>query len=414
MIKKCFLIVVGLFSSGYICAAPISEECKGFLGLASQYSFEDEDISKEKDLIDLEINNQFSGEPLSVILKDPQGQKELINIFATQSNEPTREYISRITKPYYVTTFIWENDAYGNWSRVDEKYTNGMKWSWLYNPCRHEGNIQKDFLRNAIELFSSKQSLEFYSGISFGMNMYTPNNIDVAYRQTNDRPYAGWAYFGLVANAIKRNNTLVDSIHTLELQIGVIGPWSAQGAIQKWWHDDVGMSSHSPSGWQYQIPNRLGVNALYSYRKNYYIMGRNVRLTPNAGFSLSFGTVMDFINAGGLISFGKPRDDYPTTTIQPSILNVTSKNDGYYYGFAGFDFRYIFYSRFIAGDGDARHDITLKHNVADYILGFAWKPNKWKTKLSYMLIYRTQEFNSYDSSLRGAHKIGQISFVKQF
>jgi len=259
---------------GDLYAAPVSEECKQLLGLAS-YDLKLSDISVS-DVEARVAEDKVTESSSQGVVKKSESMKDLINYLAVKGDRSEREYYAKITQPDYLTTFLWENDAFGNAERVDEKYTNGMKWSWVYNPCRNEGNFQKNALKLAINLFSPDAGLNYYSGRSFGMNMYTPNDIDANYRQVYDRPYAGWAYVGWLATGIMREGSFIKYSHTLELQAGVIGPVSAQGALQKYWHDDVGMSRHIPQGWQYQIGNRPGLNALYSYRRNYYLRGGSV------------------------------------------------------------------------------------------------------------------------------------------
>ena len=56
-------------------------------------------------------------------------------------------------------------------------------------------------------------------GISLNQKIYTPEDIKETKLITDDRPYAGWLYVGLSANYKTESRS-----HTLELDLGVIGP----------------------------------------------------------------------------------------------------------------------------------------------------------------------------------------------
>src|SRR5687768_1848845 len=172
--------------------------------------------------------------------------------------------------------FIWENDGYA--AGGDRHYTNGMKLSWVYNPCR--GKLK--FLEAAWRRLhgdDDSQANRFYTGGVFGMNMFTPTDIRVDVRQRFDRPYVGWSYGGLQvqrqtpdprAPASASAKGWGAGVDVLELQFGIVGPAAGQGPIQEWWHRDVGTSEKMPH-WEFQVPDYLGLNAVYTKSRHYWL-----------------------------------------------------------------------------------------------------------------------------------------------
>ena len=271
-----------------------------------------------------------------------------------------------------------------------------MKWSWSYNPCQHKYESLKNGFQKIVSWIEGpadkeidgkfdEQSRQVSTGGVFGMNMYTPNDIGDRTRQLDDRPYAGWLYKGYQVQAITSKKLkdiskwLNVSSHTLELQVGVIGPLSAQEQVQKFVHKHV-TDSKRPVGWDNQIKNTLGLNVVYLYRRNTFLdkAMKRYRLTTHGGASV--GNVMNFINVGALIALGNPKNDFPMLTIQPSIINdlASEKANGgrEWYLFAGFDYRYILSSIFIEGKGSASHNISLEPSVYDIFAGITFATKK--------------------------------------
>jgi lipid A 3-O-deacylase len=328
-------------------------------------------------------------------------------------------------------TFIWENDMFAGGG--DIHYTNGMKLSWLHSPCRHRHESLKKGYRSLLEAVSSPNTqFRVHSGGLVGMNMYTPRDKDDPNRVRTDRPYAGWVYVGWNLQAARiANGELTGDEHQLELQLGFTGGKTAQREIQEYIHRNISDSRIS-QGWDHQIGQRIGVNALYAFRKDLSPRTQSqwLRFVPHAGFNL--GNLMQFVNAGGMVMLGRSAGDYPGTSIQPLRLDtklmreevvsrVSSSGEKtetvltsvkpapVLYVFAGLDARYIFSSVFVEGFGASKHDIELKHGVYDLMGGIAWGNDDWR--LSYKVIHRSKEFSSPDPSKETTHRIGQISLT---
>lgn len=207
---------------------------------------------------------------------------------------------------------------------------------------------------------------------------------------------------------------------SLELQLGAIGPAAGQEQTQTWIHKNI-TDSTIPLGWDNQIPNQIGVNAIYMHRLNYYPFhtgnencstgnkGCLVRVIPHLGTSI--GNITNYANVGGLLLIGKSGSDLPALTIQPGFIQpIDSKNTWEYYIYIGFDYRYYASNLFVEGSGAAKHDIILTPGVYDVLTGLSLKPGFCDCKLSYKIINRSEEFISKDKSLEKSHRIGQINF----
>ena len=100
-------------------------------------------------------------------------------------------------------SFLWENDSFLKNGAEDRHYTNGMKLTWVYNPCKNKHDYLKVKFKEVLNSFSDKNR-ELHTAGVFGMNMYTPNSITDPNRNINDRPYAGCVIYG-VLTSIKYN-----------------------------------------------------------------------------------------------------------------------------------------------------------------------------------------------------------------
>lgn len=325
-------------------------------------------------------------------------------------------------------TFIWENDSFA--AGGDHHYTNGMKYAWLHNPCRYEHEGLKSKYRELLGKFF-RGPFSVHSGGLVGMNMYTPNVTETAQRIRSDRPYAGWVYAGISLHATRSNDQAVGSAesqkddHVLELQLGFTGPKTLQREAQEYIHRNL-TSSNISQGWDNQIEQRLGANALYLFRRNFQPQSW-LRIVPHAGFSL--GNLIQFGNAGAMLLVGKSANEYPGTTIQPlgtdlkllsEVSAIAAEVPGrtaysrfrpkpVFYGFLGLDARYVASSIFVEGTGDSAHDIDLVHGVYDLIAGIAWGTHSYR--FSYKIINRSKEFESSDPTVPKSHRFGQFSLT---
>ncbi|MEI6889709.1 MAG: lipid A deacylase LpxR family protein [Bacteroidales bacterium] len=150
-----------------------------------------------------------------------------------------------ILSPDRVLQIGFDNDFFDN---TDQFYTNGIRLNYVApaisdNPVKH------------ILLPYWGKGKNYY-GLSLVQNMYTSSTTKKGGILYGDRPYASYLYFG----SFKVTN---DEWHhyrqTSGLDLGVIGPQSLGGAVQKLFHKYVPYNNE-PLGWEYQINTDAVIN----------------------------------------------------------------------------------------------------------------------------------------------------------
>lgn len=316
-------------------------------------------------------------------------------------------------------TLVWENDSFALGG--DYNYTNGMRLSWVHNPCRYKYESLKDGLKDSLRWLTGSDSFSVNSSGIFGMNMYTPNDLKESERIKTDRPYAGWTYGGVglyASRLLPTDATFGESeIHQIELLIGLTGPISMQQEAQEYIHRNI--NSQMPQGWDHQIEQRFGFNALYLMRRESEL-SKYIRFVPHTGVSV--GNLMQFVNAGAVVLLGKSNGEYPDLVLLPGVSppkvppeerKYSSYFAGWFsYVFVGIDGRYVFNSVFVEGFDENDNDIDLIHNVYDLMAGVAFGWGDFR--LSYKMIWRSQEFTSPESRYEKGHRIGQFGITWLF
>jgi lipid A 3-O-deacylase len=154
--------------------------------------------------------------------------------------------------------FCLDNDLF--FGRTDRYYTNGLRLSWTspdISGTRTESWIPR-WGHSLLERLPFMNDPEHRRSVSLtiGQNMYTPDDIKRSDLIQDDRPYAGviYAAVGLHTSGSVRMNSL-------ELALGVVGPHSYAGAMQKEVHELIG--SAVPNGWDNQLKDEPIVNIFY-------------------------------------------------------------------------------------------------------------------------------------------------------
>jgi lipid A 3-O-deacylase len=183
-----------------------------------------------------------------------------------------------------------ENDS----GLSDRHYTQGAQFSFLSQD--HEvGSFLRRFPSVGYDVFVWKWGLEG------GHLIFTPEDIEKETLIRDDRPYAGWAYGGLIFQQRGTNAYGSGVIETFRLQAGVVGPDSQADDIQIWWHRVFGFQR--PNGWRHQLRNELGVQFGYDRRQLYKFGGAwSAQFLPEAGLAL--GNVRTDAHLGGMVRFG--------------------------------------------------------------------------------------------------------------
>lgn len=279
-----------------------------------------------------------------------------------------------------------ENDSFGS---SDRYYTNGIKIG---------GGIPADkvaglFTRppNAL-LDAITDGASNHFGLFIGQNLYTPRDISVAAPQPFDRPWAAWAYIGAVAQSVKE-----DRLHTVEFDLGFVGPPALGRQVQSAWHQLV--DAPEPMGWGNQIRAEPGLLMTYLHKRRYG-ESSGVQLIPHAGFSV--GTIATFVRAGGMLRAGQNMTGFGPDGIEPGgamLKNARAQHDDgrrhdwEWFAFAGVDGRLIGHNIFLDGSlfrdgpGVARRDF-----VHDLLAGLSMRLHA--VRFSVTKVHRSEEFTT--------------------
>lgn len=174
----------------------------------------------------------------------------------------------------------FDNDILNN---TDRFYTNG---------------IRIEIISPALRVFPLNFSMlpywgsgTNYYGIAVVQNMYTPSTTKVGGILYGDRPYAAYLYLGNYKITLDPEKKFSQ---TSELDLGIIGPYSFGGFIQKAFHTSV-PTNVEPLGWVYQVQNDLVLNYSLCLEKG-FISKRNFEL--NIYTSPAIGTLYTNIKGG--------------------------------------------------------------------------------------------------------------------
>jgi lipid A 3-O-deacylase len=309
-----------------------------------------------------------------------------------------------------VFTFQYENDMLAG---IDRDYTSGVRLSYTSPRLRE----QIPWAATALQwLYPFDPGADARLRVSVGQNMYTPGDIEVRELIPDDRPYAGWLYAGIALN-IEANQDFLgrrfDTLDTLEVELGVVGPASLAEETQTFVHDLIG--SPEPKGWGNQLRNEPGV---------LIVLERKLRPPPLSwgrlqtdaipSLSVSLGNVETSASLGGIVRLGQGLEvDFGPPMIRPNLAGRTfferAPRRLNWYVFAGAEGRLVAQDIFLDGNTFRdSHRVDKKHVVGNFQAGAAATYQNVRLTFSYVL--RTLEFDGQDSPDR----FGAISVSYRF
>ena len=309
----------------------------------------------------------------------------------------------------YIVTIQFENDFFGG--GTDRHFTHGTRLQCLSKPVEWITNAADKIPWFSAEkaLAHPENALKARASLSLGQNIYTPENTASSELVTDDRPYAGWLYigFGIVANqGLKRYDKL-------ELQVGIVGPYSGAEEVQTFWHSAFGLQV--PQGWDNQLDNEPGVVLYYEQARRFGLgnifYGLGMDIIPHFGGSI--GTVFTHAASGFTLRLGPNLQyDFGSPRIRPSLPGggyFRPKKGFNWYLFSGLEGRAVLRNVFLDGNSfSSSHSVDKKYFVGDLQAGIAFKINR--LRLSYTQIFRTKEFEKQ----KKADIFGALSFSYQF
>jgi len=235
-----------------------------------------------------------------------------------------------------------------------------------------------------------EKELKARVSFSVGQNIYTPEDTYTSKLVREDRPYAGWLYFGvgLVAN---QEGSRYDKLY---LEVGTVGPNSFAEDVQTYWHSLFGL--HVPEGWDNQLENELGAALYYEQARRFprpFLFGLGMDMIPHFGGSV--GNVLTHGAVGLTLRIGEDLGkDFGPPRIRPSMPGGTfySPGGGFrWYIFTGVEGRVVLYNIFLDGNTFSdSHSVDKRPFVGDLQAGLVLQWNRFR--FSYTQILRTKEF----------------------
>jgi lipid A 3-O-deacylase len=282
-----------------------------------------------------------------------------------------------------ILTLQFENDFLGD---TDGHFTHGTRIAWMSPEDEVPGWVIA--AADHVPLFDAKASKRIVW--SLGQSMFTPDDISIADPGPRDRPYAGWLYLGV--GLVSVNEERLDN---LELNLGVVGPASQAGRMQRLWHRTFGLQE--PKGWGTQLRNEPGFLLMYDRKwrawQRFGVAGLGGDIAPNAGFAL--GNVFTHAQVGLTARVGRDLPaDYGPPRIRPS-------QPGSDYFLPGEDFGWYFFfgvagravARNVFLDGNSfrdSHSVDKRYFVGDVQAGLA--VTLGGARLAYTHILRSREY----------------------
>ncbi len=298
-------------------------------------------------------------------------------------------------------TLTLENDMFA--SSSDQNYTHGTRLTYF-----DVGMDSPDILAAldcVLPFFTFNETTSV--AYSIGQNLYTPENIKTRNPDPNDRPYAGFLYGSAGFSTVN-----ADTIDSLELTLGVIGPWSLGETVQEAVHDFVG--ADDPSGWAHQLDNEVGV--IVSWQRNWPeiyaadFSDYHMRVSPHVGLSL--GNIYTYGSSGVTLQLTPKKYQWqsPPMRVRPSIPGngffAVPDHHFAWSAFIGLDGRA--FARNIFLDGNTWKDsasVDKKPFVGDLSGGISVAYGA--AQISYSVNWRSKEFDGQDEpSLFGAVSVG--------
>lgn len=185
-----------------------------------------------------------------------------------------------------------DNDAFNFWrgihDRPDKEYTNGDEVTVEVSAAPWWGRRFASHLEPCTGT-ASPTGRCLTTAFSIGQDMYTPKSSREPRETTDwqdDRPYAAWLYASGEARVLGE-----ESMRTVSLALGVVGPPALGEIAQRTAHRLSGVYDQDPIGWDTQVGFEPGI----------MVSGRSVRRF--VGRMPSGRAVMDFIPQIGA-SFG--------------------------------------------------------------------------------------------------------------
>lgn len=276
-----------------------------------------------------------------------------------------------------------ENDArYIGGPGTDESYSNGFKISYLH-AAQHVPFWAKPFINWSGYLENELKNSKSNFGIAIAQQIYTPSDTAKTFLLEDDRPYAAWLYLGLTASF----NAGKDEVHSLELDLGIIGPEAHGKSVQNGFHRIFGMEVSQ--GWENQLKTEPALLLSYSQRRRFFELIYNQNkwfdLVPYYGGSIGNILVSAYGGALARLGYNLQNDFGPTRpsategdAFTTPVVNTENPKEKQmsrglsFYGFAGLRGNVVVHDIFLDGNTfQESHHVTKNYFYGEGEVGLS-------------------------------------------
>ena len=216
-------------------------------------------------------------------------------------------------------SILFENDLFGD---TDQQYTNGVQIGWMSPDLTRFAQADRvpNWLLPVVAKLPwiNEPDTQRNVGFSLGQKIFTPENTQRSKLVTDDRPYAGWLYGGLIFTS-----KIANRMDMFELQFGIIGPAAQAEEAHNFIHDLRDLEK--AGGWSNQLDNEPGLALIYERKwrplKSDNSTGFGYDVITHAGAAV--GNVFTYANAGveTRIGWNLP-GDFGTSYIRPGAAQM--------------------------------------------------------------------------------------------
>lgn len=276
-----------------------------------------------------------------------------LSLLLTASLFPTMHALADDYSPSL--TIQVENDWFAKAAGVqsDRDYSTGIRINYMTDPIAMPEWVRGLDLPAFIGSDGNKRIRRL--GFSINQNIYTPEDTTTATPDPDDRPYAAWLYGGLALQTIVYQDDEPIRMDTMEVSLGVVGPWALGEELQNNFHDAIGQDE--TSGWSHQLANEPALQLTFERRwrtgswEFVPPLGLEADFVPYAGFGL--GNVLVYGSAGGIVRIGEDlHKDFGPPRARPALPGSDAfNNEGIsWYLFAGLEGQAVGHNIFLDGN----------------------------------------------------------------
>jgi hypothetical protein len=296
-------------------------------------------------------------------------------------------------------TFVsvqYENDMFAR--SGDRYYTSGLQLSML------QVQAPPAWLQRVADWTPFYQQGSGLNLVQYtvGQKMFTPDDIVASELQVNDRPYAGYIYFGASVLSQITHSDHFDYGNQFEITVGIVGPSAMGEQAQTFVHEIIG--SDIPNGWDNQLKNEPALGLSYSrFWRLIQPLSDGLQFGVNPQISAVLGNVYTYGAGGVMFRLGNNlRRDLSPPNIRPGFPGVTYFQPGKqssWYLYLGFESRLVLRDIFLDGNTfEDSHSVAKESLVGDMQYGLVYLFDDVRISVSNMS--RTDEFTTQEKVTR--------------